>query len=161
MQPNYADFTLRRRNLQKNKHNNMAKVLRVINPFFMADKDDTFVLSEDGKFYTAEHNEEFHAADMDDVDEKSSFSSTFTISINWAKQLIEEGYLEEVSPKIEKSSNFVNVFDEIDILLKKYNEELKNLPKDMAEFPECVKVERTTVLTNIITVLEHLKSLRK
>lgn len=138
----------------------MAKTLRVINPFFMADKDDTFVLSDDGKFYIAEHNEEFQAFGSDDTDTKSSFSSTFTISINWAKELIEEGYLEEVSPKTEKST-FVNVFDEIDILLKKYSDELKNLPKDMADAPECVKVERTTVLTNIITVLEHLKSLRK
>lgn len=139
----------------------MAKVLRVINPFFMADKDDTFVLSEDGKFYIAEHNEEFKAVGADDIDTKSTFSSTFTISLNWAKELIEEGYLEEVSPKTEKSSTFVNVFDEIDILLKKYNDELKNLPEDMASFPECVKLERTTVLTNIIKVLEHLKSLRK
>lgn len=138
----------------------MAKTLRVINPFFMADKDDTFVLSDDGKFYIAEHNEEFKAFGTDDDETKSSFNSTFTISINWAKELIEEGYLEEVSPKPEKST-FVNVFDEIDILLNKYKDELKNLPEDMANLPECVKVERTTVLTNIITVLEHLKSLRK
>lgn len=139
----------------------MAKVLRVIEPFFMADKDDTFVLSEDGKFYVGEHNEEFRATNSDDVDEMSSFSSTFTISVNWAKQLIEEGYLEEVSPKTEKASSFVNVFDEIDNLLNKYENELKNIPTEMVDAPECVKVERTTVLTNIITVLKHLKSLRK
>lgn len=138
----------------------MAKILRVIDPFFDMNVDDTFVLSDDGKFYVAERTEEFHTANADaDEDLSSSYKSWFKISIKWAKQLIEEGYLEEVEPK--KTNTFVNVFDEIDKLLKKYQGELEGIPTTMKDVPECLKVERTTVLTNIISVLNYLKALRK
>lgn len=139
---------------------NMAKILRVIDPFFEMNVDDTFVLSEDEKFYVAEKTEEFHTATPDsEGDFNSSYKSWFKISPKWAKQLIEEGYLAEDEPK--KTEGFVNVFDEIDTLLKKYQKELNSLSRDMKDAPECLKVERTTVLTNIISVLNHLKTLRK
>lgn len=137
----------------------MSKILKVIEPFFLVNVGDTFVLSEDGKFYIAEHNEEFHTA-KDDGDMSSSYTSEFKISLKWAEQLIEDGYLEEVTISDGKST-FVNVFDEIDNLLNKYTNELNDLPKTMADAPECLKVEKTTVLSNMIKVLEHLKSLRK
>ena len=139
--------------------NKMSKILRVIEPFFVLGLDDTFVLSPDGTCYVAEHSEEFHTSKEDD-ELTSSYNSSFTISLKWAKQLIEDGYLEEVEDKQTKSS-FVNVFDEIDKLLAKYTNELNDVKMMMAGEPECLIVEKTTVLKNIIKVLEHLKSLRK
>lgn len=137
----------------------MSKILRVIEPFIGADVDDTFVLSDDSKYYVAERNEEFRTA-KDSGEIASIFNSTFKISPEWAKQLVEDGFLVEVEDSKQKAS-FVNVFDEIENLLKKYTYELHNLQKDMADAPECLKVERTTVLINIVNVLNHLKALRK
>ena len=141
------------------KQNSMSKILKVFDPFFTMDVDDTFVLSPDGKNYVAEHNEEFHTA-KDGGDMNSSYHSTFTLSPKWAKQLVEDGYLEEVTISSEKPS-FVNVFDEIDNLIEKYNQEYKSIAKTMANEPECLRVEKATVLSNILKVLNHLKSLRK
>ena len=136
----------------------MSKTLRVINSFFIMEIGDTFTLSEDGKFYIAERNEEFHkAGEKNELN--STFSSTFNISIDYAKELIEEGYLEEVEPT--NKAGFVNVFDEIDNLINRYQKDLDNIDTNMAGEPQCVKVEKTTVLTNIIAVLNHLKTLRK
>lgn len=137
----------------------MAKVLRVIEPFFDVDVDDTFVLSDDAKFYVFEKNEEFHTNSSETEDLTSSLKSTFKISIKWAKQLVEDGYLEEVNEKA--NTKFVNVFDEIEKLLNAYQEELKLIPETMKESPECLRVERTTVLMNMIKVLSYLKTLRK
>ena len=137
----------------------MAKVLRVIEPFFDVDVDDTFILSDDAKFYVFEKNEEFHTNSSETEDLTSSLKSTFKISIKWAKQLVEDGYLEEVNEKA--NAKFVNVFDEIEKLLNAYQEELKLIPETMKESPECLRVERTTVLMNMIKVLSYLKTLRK
>lgn len=135
----------------------MAKTLRVINPFFIVETGDTFVLTEDGEFYTTEHNEEFRkSGDTDELN--SQFSSTFRISLDYAKQLINERYLEEVDPEPKK---FVNVFDEINSLIVRYQDELNRIDDDFASEPQCLKVEKTTVLTNILSVLNHLKNLRK
>lgn len=139
----------------------MAKTLRVIDPFFVMELGDLFEYSEDSKMYVSVHNEDFYNTDGNSVDSvKSSYNSEFSISPDYAKTLIKEGYLEEVS-EAEKSTNFVNIFDEIDNLLAKYKTGLKTIEKDMAELPACVRVERQTVLTNMITLLEHLKSLKK
>ena len=137
----------------------MSKVLRVIDPFFSVEVGDTFVLSEDGKSYVAERNEEFHTSDDSNKDLVSSFNSCFKISLKWAKQLIEDGFLEEATEY--NDNKFVNVFDEIDNLITKYTNELNNIPTAMANEPECLKVEKTSVLKNMIKVLSHLKSLRK
>jgi len=136
----------------------MSKTLRVINSWFIMEVGDTFTLSEDGKFYVAERNEEFRKAGENN-ELNSTFNSTFTISLDYAQHLIEEGYLEEVEPT--GKTTFVNVFDEIDNLINKYQIELDNIDADMAGEPQCVKVEKITVLTNIIAVLNHLKTLRK
>ena len=137
----------------------MSKTLRVIDPFFILEVGDTLTLSEDGKFYTFERNEEFHKAGASN-DLNSTYSSNFTISLDYAKELIKDGYLEEVGDKTVKGP-FVNVFDEIDNLIERYQKELSNIDLDMAGQPQCVKVEKTTVLTNILSVLNHLKTLRK
>lgn len=139
----------------------MSNILRVIDPFFITEVGDTFTLSEDGDTYEFQKNEEFHKAG-DESDINSSYSATFKISTDYAKQLITDGYLEEVSQKVNKENkNFVNVFDEIDKLIKRYEDQLANIDLDMADQPQCVKVEKTTVLTNILNVLNHLKELRK
>lgn len=135
----------------------MAKILRVIDPFFEMEIEDTFILSEDGKYYNCERSEEFHkGGDGDELN--AAYSSTFRITPDYAKQLIKDGYLEEVNPETKK---FVNVFDEIDNLIERYNTELSHIDVDLAGEPQCLKVEKTTVLTNILSVLNHLKNLRK
>lgn len=136
----------------------MSNILRVIDPFFITEVGDMFTLAEDGKTYSFQKNEEFHKAG-DDGDVNSSYSATFNISVDYAAQLIKDGYLEEVNA--DKKGNFVNVFDEINNLIERYNEQLKNIDLDMANEPQCLKVEKTTVLTNILSVLNHLKTLRK
>lgn len=136
----------------------MAKTLRVIDSFFIMELGDTFTLSDDGKFYIAEHNEEFHKeGDGDELN--SELSSTFRISVDYAKQLIKDGYLEEVNTESKKK--FVNIFDEIDNLINRYETELNRIDTDLADEPQCLKVEKATVLTNILSVLNHLKTLRK
>lgn len=137
----------------------MTKTLRVIDPFFVMDLGDTFEWNEDVKMYVSKHNEEFYKVSGDSIDEvKSSYNSEFQISEEYAKTLVDEGYLEEVD---KKTTNFVNIFDEIDTLLEKYKNELATVDKITAELPACVKVEREAVLTNLVTLLEHLKSLKK
>lgn len=135
----------------------MAKTLRVIEPFFITEVGDMFTLSEDEKFYVFERNDEFRkATDKNEIN--SSYSAKFNISPDYAKDLIEDGFLEEVD-SIKK--NFVNVFDEIDNLIDRYQKELANLDADLAGEPQCLKVEKNTVLTNLLSVLNHLKTLRK
>lgn len=138
----------------------MAKTLRVIDPFFIMDLGDTFEYNEDTKMYVSNHKEEFYKMDDGSINEiKSSYNSQFQISTDYAKSLIEDGYLEEV--KDEDKPTFRNIFDEIDSLLEKYKKGLNTLEEDTVNLPACVKVERESVLTNLVTLLEHLKSLKK
>lgn len=141
----------------------MAKVLQVIDSFFIAEMGDKFELNEKTGMYTLIKNEEFYKIAGDaSSDIKSSFFSSFTISKEYAKELIEEGILEEYVETTGKSaSTFKNVFDEIDSLLAKYDGELANIDKDMKDDPQVVRLEKTTVLTNLIKVLKHLKDLKK
>lgn len=137
------------------------KVLQVIEPFFVLEIGDTLELSEDGKTYVSEYNEEYHENGDSGSAINSTYTSKYTISKEYAETLIKEGYLERLFAEDKPKTPFVNVFDEIDILKEKYSEELDNIAEDMADLPECVKVEKTTVLTNMIKVLDHLKSLKK
>lgn len=141
----------------------MSKILRVVEPFFVMEVGDTFELSADGKRYISEYNEEYNKYD-DDRASDSSYHSSFSISVDYAKKLIEDGVLEEVvdkAEKIKRDSNFVNVFDEIDNLLTKYNAQLETLDEDMVNSPQCLKVERKTVLSNMVKLLSYLKNLKK
>jgi len=135
----------------------MAKTLRVISDFLDMNPGDTFEYNEDTKMYVAERSEEFHRSDDSDSELRSIYSSSFAISEGYAKELIQDGILEDT----DEGKNFVNVFDEIDSLTSRYEYELKNVDKDMATFPECMKVERITVLNNLLSVLDHLKGLKK
>lgn len=138
----------------------MAKTLRVTDSFLFMEIGDTFEYNNDTQMYVFEHNEEFHKTDDADSEVRSVYNSNFSISEDYAKELIKEGYLEEVVEN-PKSKNFVNVFDEIDKLYNKYTDELNNIDEDMSTAPECLKVERVTVLNNLVKVLNHLKSLKK
>ena len=115
----------------------MSNILRVIDPFFITEVGDTFTLSEDGDVYSFQKNEEFHKAG-DDSDINSSYSATFNISKDYAKQLVDDGYLEEVTQKqnSNKKGDFVNVFDEINNLIERYEKDLENIDLDMAGEPQ-------------------------
>lgn len=136
----------------------MSKTLQVIEPFLFMNVGDIFELSKDGNSYIVETNEEVHNNMVSDTIE-SSYYSKFTISIDYARQLIVDGYLCEVSD--DNSTKFVNVFDEINTLLDKYNTELNNVDSEFEKSPACLKVEKVTVLKNLIKVLNHLKNLKK
>ena len=135
----------------------MAKVLHVVQPFFTVEVGDTFEFDSNSNMYVSQRTEEFHKTDDSNSELRSMFNSNFAISADYAKELIADGYLEDNS----EDRTFVNVFDEIQRLHDKYTDELKNIDEDMANLPQCVKVERMTVLTNILSVLEHLKGLKK
>ena len=135
----------------------MNKVLHVIEPFFTVEVGDTFEFDDKTNMYVSQRTEEFHKTDDSNSELRSMFNSNFAISADYAKELIADGYLEDAGNK----KVFMNVFDEIQRLSDKYSDELKNLNEDMAGMPECMKVERTTVLNNILSVLDHLKSLKK
>ena len=138
----------------------MAKTLRVTEPFFIMEFGDTFEYDEKTNMYVSKHNEEFYKMDDGSINEiKSAYNSEFQISTDYAKSLIKDGYLEEAVEK--EPQKFINIFNEIDTLLEKYKKGLETINEDCAELPACVKVERESVFTNIVTLLEHLKSLKK
>lgn len=143
----------------------MTDILKVIKPFFVMEAGDTFELSEDGENYVSRYNVE-HSGNSDENDILiSKYESEYTISKSYAADLIKEGYLEEVAPvrsnNYAKRDDFINVFDEINDLMTEYQKELDNIDGDMSDAPACMKIERQTVLSNLITVLEHLSSLKK
>ena len=139
----------------------MSKILTVIEPFFTMEVGDTFELTADGNAYVSVCNIEHSEVDENNQNISSSYNSSFTISKDCAKQLIKDGYLEEAFADEARKTTFVNVFDEITTLLKKYGTELDNLDKDYVDQPACLKIEKETVLRNIIQVLLHLNSLKK
>lgn len=136
----------------------MNNILKVIKPFYMLKAGDTLELNEDG-FFVNTRNEELNESNENNEDIQARYTQTYSISKDYAKLLIEEGYLAPVEEKKEKT--FVNVFDEISNMLEEYNEELGNIDDDMADEPACLKVEKETVLRNMIKILEHLNSLKK
>jgi len=129
----------------------MTKELKVIEPFGIMDEGDTLTLSENGNYVYTESEE---VNDGENSTMFASYNSSYEISEDYAKILVEEGYLEEVGDAKE----FVNIFTEIDNLLAKYTKELN---ENVDKLPAALKVERTTVLTNMIKLLNHLKSLKK
>ena len=137
----------------------MNKTLTVIEPFLYFEPGDVFERTEDGN-YAYEENEYNTVTNREDGEMKTSFSSKFVISAKYAEELIKSGILED--PFATKNTEpFVNVFDEIDDMLITYSNELKNIDKDMKDQPACLKVEKTTVLNNMIKILNHLKGLKR
>lgn len=139
----------------------MTNTLRVIDSFFIADEGDMFQLDKETGNYSLEKSENFYkVADDAGSDIRSSYSTKFEISPEYAEELIKDGYLE--NEKENKTSNkpFVNVFDEIDGLIDKYSADLNEAQND-ENLPLCLRVEKETVYNNLIKVLNYLKDLKK
>lgn len=137
----------------------MSKILKVIKPFFVMETGDTLEYSEETKMYVSQiavNNSEFD--DKNNTIE-SKYTSSYSISVSYAEHLIKTGYLEEY--KEQDTEKFINVFDEIERLGEMYQKQLENIDDDMATEPECLKVEKTTVLNNMLEVLSYLKSLKR
>ena len=139
----------------------MSNILKVKKPFFVMEVDDTFELSEDGTEYVSSFNMERNEGDDHNSVVTSKYSSRYAISKEYAQKLVEDGFLEEVKANTIYDKKFVNVFDEISSLIQEYTEDLENLDDTMADQPACLKVESETVLRNLLTVLNHLNSLKK
>ena len=136
----------------------MTKILKVIKPFFVMENGDTFEYNTDTDQYESVYNEEHNSSNEDNSTVVSSYNSVYRISKEYAKMLLDNGYVEEVDEK----KRFVNIFDEIDNKLSEYNEELYTLSNgDNDDTPQCLLVEKETVLRNMIKLLEYLKGLKK
>lgn len=136
----------------------MTKILKVIKPFFVMENGDTFEYNADTDQYESVYNEEHNSSNEDNSTVVSSYNSVYRISKEYAKMLLDNGYVEEVDEK----KGFVNIFDEIDNKLSEYNNELYTLKTKADEnTPQCLLVEKETVLRNMIKLLEYLKGLKK
>lgn len=136
----------------------MTKILKVIKPFFVMENGDTFEYNTDTDQYESVYNEEHNSSNEDNSTVVSSYNSVYRISKEYAKMLLDNGYVEEVDDK----KRFVNIFDEIDNKLSEYNKELYILKsKADDDTPQCLLVEKETVLRNMIKLLEYLKGLKK
>lgn len=136
----------------------MTKILKVIKPFFVMENGDTFEYNADIDQYESVYNEEHNSSNEDNSTVVSSYNSVYRISKEYAKMLLDNGYVEEVDDK----KRFVNIFDEINNKLSEYNNELCTLKSKADEnTPQCLLVEKETVLRNMIKLLEYLKGLKK
>ena len=136
----------------------MTKILKVIKPFFVMENGDTFEYNADTDQYESVYNEEHNSSNEDNSTVVSSYNSVYRISKEYAKMLLDNGYVEEVDEK----KRFINIFDEIDNKLSEYNNELYALKSKADEnTPQCLLVEKETVLRNMIKLLEYLKGLKK
>lgn len=136
----------------------MTKILKVIKPFFIMENGDTFEYNADTDQYESVYNEEHNSSNEDNSTVVSSYNSVYRISKEYAKMLLDNGYVEEVDDK----KRFVNIFDEINNKLSEYNNELCVLKSKADEdTPQCLLVEKETVLRNMIKLLEYLKGLKK
>ena len=139
----------------------MTKILKVIKPFFVMEVGDTFEYDNNTNDYKSVYNEEHNSSNEENSTVVSSYNSVYTISEDYAKMLVENDYLEEVMPNTARDKQFVNIFDEIEHLLIQYNTDLNTLLNSKDDTPQCLKVEKETVLRNMIKLLQHLKSLKK
>ena len=136
----------------------MTKILKVIKPFFVMENGDTFEYNADTDQYESVYNEEHNSSNEDNSTVVSSYNSVYRISKEYAKMVLDNGYVEEVDDK----KRFVNIFDEINNKLSEYNNELCVLKSKADEnTPQCLLVEKETVLRNMIKLLEYLKGLKK
>lgn len=136
----------------------MTKILKVIKPFFVMENGDTFEYNADTDQYESVYNEEHNSSNENNSTVVSSYNSVYRISKEYAKMLLDNGYVEEVDDK----KRFVNIFDEINNKLSEYNNELCVLKSKADEnTPQCLLVEKETVLRNMIKLLEYLKGLKK
>ena len=139
----------------------MDKNLKAIKSFDQTKAGDTYKLSEDGKTYVCQVNYDnsyFDTRTGNVMRSKNSY--IHEISIEYAKKLIESGYLAPVTKKTD-CTEYKNVFDEIERLLDTYTKDLSDLDDTYKDQPACTKLEAETVLTNMIKVLNHLLTLKR
>lgn len=137
----------------------MNNILKVIKPFSAMEVGDTLEYSEETNMYTSQIVVNSSESDDKNNTYKAKYTSSYSISKEYAEYLVKEGYLSDVEPKAE--ANFVNVFDEIERLGEMYQSQLENIDDEMAAQPECLRVEKTTVLKNLLEVLSYLRSLKR
>lgn len=139
----------------------MTNTLKVVKPFLGFEVGDVLAYNADTNMYESEYNSEYHENDEDDS-ASVIYNSTCKISSDYVQSLVEEGYLVNNSVDTKtQNTKFVNVFDEIDNMLASYHADLANIDADEKDTPECLKVEKRTVLSNLIKALNHLKELKK
>jgi hypothetical protein len=138
----------------------MIKTLKVVEPVFNLSTGDVLELSEDGSKYVYEVNENSSNSFDDGSTHDVSFSSTVSISPEYAMELINDGILENGLQQ-KTNEDFKNVFSEIDAMIEGYNDQLDRLDDDFKDKPACMKVEKQTVLSNLVKVLIHLRNLKK
>lgn len=141
----------------------MAKILKVTKPFFVMEIGDTFEYDANTKQYKSVYNIEHNGSDEKNTTVVSTYNSVYTISEEYAKMLIDNGYLEEsyIYTESEKPTQFVNIFNEIDKLISEYSKDLDGIDNEYKDMPECLKVEKITVIKNLLKLLTYLKSLKK
>lgn len=141
----------------------MAKILKVTKPFFVMEVGDTFEYDANTKQYKSVYNIEHNGSDEKNTTVVSTYNSVYTISEEYAKMLIDNGYLEEsyIDTESEKPTQFVNIFNEIDRLISEYSKDLDGIDNEYKDMPECLKVEKVTVIKNLLKLLTYLKSLKK
>lgn len=141
----------------------MAKILKVTKPFFVMEIGDTFEYDANTKQYKSVYNIEHNGSDEKNTTVVSTYNSVYTISEDYAKMLIDNGYLEEsyINTESEKPTQFVNIFNEIDKLISEYSKDLNDVDNEYKDMPECIKVEKVTVIKNLLKLLTYLKSLKK
>ena len=131
----------------------MDKVLKVKKSFLGVEIGDTFEYNKDENTYNCDKSNIYSYCGNNECTVKSNYS--VSLSVDETKGFIEKGYLEAV--KNDKKSEHVNVFDKIDSLIRLYTADLNNLDEDMKDSPVCMKVEKQTVLENMIDTLWSLK----
>ena len=136
----------------------MNKTLTVIKPYGWMEPGEIFELSTDGKTYVNTHTNEYSST-LKDADINSKMVTEYSISTDFAKDLISNGILDDGEKKEDR--NFVNVFDTMDDMLDTYQKDLDNIDTDMKDSPACLKIEKETVLRNLIKTLSYLRSLKK
>ena len=77
----------------------MTKILKVIKPFFVMENGDTFEYNADTDQYESVYNEEHNSSNEDNSTVVSSYNSVYRISKEYAKMLLDNGYVEEVDDK--------------------------------------------------------------
>lgn len=146
----------------------MEKVLKVIKPIRIAfGSDDIYYISvgdelvrnTDGSYShnVSSKNEQFY----ENQSHVTEFESSMKLDNEYIQDLIKSGYLAEDTPvqvKNECKCNYSKLYNKIDELLAQYAKDIENIDKDLKDYPECCKLEKRTVLLNLINLLTELKS---
>ena len=143
----------------------MIKTLKVVKPFYVDNNleikvNEIFEWSEDEGLYINENTSVYNPDSNDEDTDKFSSTTKTYISIGYADRLLKYGFLKDAED-VKTKDNFVNIFNEIENLKKEYTKQLNGLNEEYKDSPACLKVEKQTVLTNLINLLNHLGSLKK